>query len=231
MKFANDKNLEAIINNALKEFEQQTDIDLKNANLRSLNEVEPISSGQMDIQALKLIHITQDSLSPLYIIDGIKLDSDNGESKVNLSIYRSSYQDFHDSYLKNFPNAMGVTIIKEFLRVNNEYCNIMAENFKYKSKSEIKIIPIVFLSERPPIVSAGDITKDLRVFLTNPNVLPTQMVYSKKDRDDIGTVLVKTALTIIRASFGIKGMNVKRDVKSAVKKALQNVFDIKNLDD
>lgn len=230
LKFNNDSAFFNTLQSVVKEFVGEN-LDIpETIKIGSLNEVEPISSETIDIQGLKLISLLSESFSCLYYLRDYFYNDKIIHEQFSIAFYKSNWQIFYDKFREISPNANGLICIKEFLRANNEYCNIMTENFKYRkinnaeNVSMLKIIPIVYLPERPPIVSAGDVIKDLRVFLGNPAVLPTQIVYAKKDNDDVGTVLIKTALTIIRATFGIKGLNLKRDIKSAIKRGLQDLI-------
>lgn len=215
-------NLEDGIVEALK---LKTSIKLSKTPLFSIIEkVEPISATSIDLHGFSLLEELTESFTTLYVVEENRFYK-YFDLNYKIGFFRVSWQTFFNNYRVKYPTASELTITKDFIRASNEYCSIMAENYKYKYElkdfDNLKIYPLIIIEERPPIINPGELTRNLRVLFENQSVAAPQLIYTGES-NEFNIALIKAALALVRAVFFVKGLNLRTNLKSSIKKIFQN---------
>lgn len=196
----------------------------KNPTIEVVDSISKFSSRNLDVEAIRILENTRKAFTPLYILKNVTIkhpvkesvkESYPGFCLIDWSIFAQEYK-------KSKISAQDLTIVKDFLRTSSEYFNRIAEKYEENSDLEVTdangliIFPIVYIAQNPGLVSINDASKYLGNFIANPNVAPLQVVYPKKDTDNIGLIVIKSAMTIAKLTYGVKGMRVQRSLKNAM---------------
>lgn len=206
--------------------------------IRIVSTIEPRSN--MDLNSWKILTQLKESFSNTLVIKKLKFNyevksDDDVHKDFYVGFYIVHWTKFYDGYLKKInPKASELQVMKDFIKVNNEYCGLISEehrlsNLKSYDDTDVKLIMLLYLPKRPPVQNTGDVLKDLKLLMSNPSFLFPQLIFPLKNRDIFGLVLIKMALSIIRSNFRILGMGVSINIKVAVSKVVQTLKRMKEV--
>lgn len=193
----------------------------KKPEFQVIDKIEQFSRNNIDVEATKILEDTKKAFTPVFIFNDIVYHSHIRGKDTHPAFCLIDWTVFAEEYRQSRTKAQILAVVKDFLRVAAEYFNRIAEVYEETTSTKEKelgiiIHPIIFIPRNPGLVSINDASKYLGEFIANPNITPIQVVYPKKDTDNIGLIVIKSAMAIAKLTHGVKGMRVQRSIKSAI---------------
>lgn len=198
--------------------------------ITSINHINYFSRKNIDVDAIRILQNTKKAFSPVFIFKDIFYrKTEKGKVKnIHPGFCLINWTVFSDEYRNNKGKVQDLAIVKDFLRVSAEYFDRMAESYEdnvalSSRKVGMILYPIILIPKDPGLVSISDASKFLGRFITNPNISSLQVVYFKKDVDPIGLIIIKSHMSVVRLAYGVKGMRVHRNMRSAIVNLIKQI--------